>query len=845
MILYFLQTRKPPILPSLHQLPHEEYVANDGTESGFSNDLESLRDFSSANNETIGELLFHFFRTYAYEFDYDKCVVSVRQGKLLTRKEKGWDMASKEGQWRLCIEEPFNITRNLGNSADSTAFRGIHLELRRAFNLLAEGGQLEKCCEPYQFPVVEKDIFKKPVAGPKPVLSAIPTHPARSGRIGSSNARNGRHNNGNNGSRNAASYRRSSSGASFGRPHYSMQSPPLGASGSDYVSAGLSAASLQDQLLQQSQLYGIQIEQLKARMAFQANQIQAAEQTRLVSATAHAHALIQGSNQTSRDASATVSPQKTPFLTGTNSQGPNSAPFYHEYLYHPYDTQLMSQDGSRTNPSSPSLSTSTPARRTMQRSSLANDGQGGSTRSQSQPPRGVPQPMVYPLAHYIPGYGMYYATASSAMDPPHPQSSLDVPVGYDISRTTSLPIRDGSPKEYVGYHFQVPRVVQQASVRKIPTYSELAHRRNQPSQEINLLGNGEKRLSRSPSPLRHQRAFSTSHQGLYAEPQSAPLPVPVPLHQRDTRIDPTQRTGKQAAATLNGLLIVNGSSYPSSTVEIRSNASEDDSPMNGSGSAFIGREEPFRHDDLSASSGGPHSVYDSPALSQQYSPPSYQGGALNGFSSYPAPFETENVPPSHSPVQPFPSFIDPGLSSSSSHEDEETVAPKSVQPSAWRVQLPAKTPVPPIDTSQGQDVSKNHEPKTAPLLSPVYETRTPSPTAHRRSEHMPSLSLNGISPIVNGFPTKGSSSTNGRAHGTRPGRIPLTPVEGSDGATHQQIKTPSSATSSTTGWQSAGGKKSKKNKQRSHSKSTSAGNSNAKPRGGEPMPANASERKGG
>ncbi|KAJ9639351.1 hypothetical protein H2199_006384 [Coniosporium tulheliwenetii] len=141
MILNFLQTREPPILPALHQIPDHRSVNGTGQRSDFADDLDALHGFGSANTETLGQLLFHFFRRYGHEIDYGASVVSVRHGKLLTRQEKGWDINSltKEARNRICVEEPFNTSRNLGNSADPTASRGIHLEIRRAFSLLADG----------------------------------------------------------------------------------------------------------------------------------------------------------------------------------------------------------------------------------------------------------------------------------------------------------------------------------------------------------------------------------------------------------------------------------------------------------------------------------------------------------------------------------------------------------------------------------------------------------------------------------------------------------------------------------------------------------------------------------
>ena len=66
--------------------------------------------------------------------------------------KKSWLLAINN---RLCVEEPFNTMRNLGNTADDTSFRGIHLELRRAFDLIA-AGKLDECCEQYVFPKEEE-----------------------------------------------------------------------------------------------------------------------------------------------------------------------------------------------------------------------------------------------------------------------------------------------------------------------------------------------------------------------------------------------------------------------------------------------------------------------------------------------------------------------------------------------------------------------------------------------------------------------------------------------------------------------------------------------------------------
>ncbi|MCJ1286465.1 hypothetical protein MMC26_005810 [Xylographa opegraphella] len=167
MIISFLQTRNPAILPSLHQRPHQCRINAQGKRSSFADDLESLRGFGAANKESLGELLFHFFRRYAHEIDFDKHVISIREGGLISKQAKKWHLMQNN---RLCVEEPFNTERNLGNTADDISFRGVHLELRRAFDLLCEA-KLDKCCEPYIFPPVEERFWSKPAPQPRPVLS--------------------------------------------------------------------------------------------------------------------------------------------------------------------------------------------------------------------------------------------------------------------------------------------------------------------------------------------------------------------------------------------------------------------------------------------------------------------------------------------------------------------------------------------------------------------------------------------------------------------------------------------------------------------------------------------------
>ncbi|CCJ30889.1 unnamed protein product, partial [Pneumocystis jirovecii] len=158
MIINFLQMRKPPILPSLHQLPHEQNENSiiGGIDVSFFDDIDALKSFGEKNTESLGGLLFAFFRKFAYEFDYDHCVISVRHGHYLSKLAKGWHLTQNN---RLCVEEPFNTKRNLGNTADDVTVKGLQIEFRRAFHLIANHYDLKEACSDYIF-TYEENIYK-------------------------------------------------------------------------------------------------------------------------------------------------------------------------------------------------------------------------------------------------------------------------------------------------------------------------------------------------------------------------------------------------------------------------------------------------------------------------------------------------------------------------------------------------------------------------------------------------------------------------------------------------------------------------------------------------------------
>ncbi|XP_078656960.1 terminal uridylyltransferase 7-like isoform X4 [Branchiostoma floridae x Branchiostoma belcheri] len=114
MLLYFLQQRKPPIIPVLQELhdgqPKPEKMV-DGWNAWFYDDLKSLPKkwpHLGENKETVGELWIGLLRFYTEEFNFREHVICIRQSAILTRFEKMWTSKC------IAIEDPFDLNHNLG-----------------------------------------------------------------------------------------------------------------------------------------------------------------------------------------------------------------------------------------------------------------------------------------------------------------------------------------------------------------------------------------------------------------------------------------------------------------------------------------------------------------------------------------------------------------------------------------------------------------------------------------------------------------------------------------------------------------------------------------------------------
>ncbi|KAH6625802.1 hypothetical protein C7974DRAFT_377258 [Boeremia exigua] len=834
LIINFLQTRDPPILPALHNLPFREIDSLTGlpSHSGFADDVKKLRGFGDANKETVGQLLFHFFRLYGHEIDYEKEAISVRQGKRIAREEKGWHPGGgqKEGTNRLCVEEPFNVERNLGNSADDYAWHGLHLEIRRAFALLADGQQLDKACEQYQFPVEGKPnplLFQKPTSKKATLTSSVPIRSSRGGS-GHRGGRGGfsikgQHNNGS---------RRSSGSQPFaqGRPGF-LHSPPIQhGSGQEYFTVRGIHDQLHDQLYQQYQMLEMQSNSLRAQLAAQQHAQQAHRAAQM-----HAHAVAQAQAQHFAPNSANGSPQKSPYVNGRSSPRladlnipPNALPQGFMYPYSGFfNTQhaTAAQDSVRTNPSSPSLSNSMPgARRVVHRASNASD--TSVSRSQSQPARGLPQQPV--LASYPPMPQFYdpstfggYPVAKSSQNTSETHSTSDShssPPSHNAEPAGSA--MSSTPKEHVGYYVsdQSPRSLQEYVVGAIPSFSELAQRKKRVSQEITqpLLNTALRRVSRSPSPLR----------GHVHNDSKGPVPTLPTDEERRVRVD-------YVRPPLDlGPVIVNGS-FPTPPRDQHRNELPDgvttDNLASSPVSAYAGQPGLQQNTQQQIKELQVRQQLVLEEMRRQSTVNSTSSPVANGSTKGNSQADANNwILGASEDQRPCADASKHTLDSDADkiqHAHIEDVSPQRDVP-PWRTTaLP--NGLSSLDTANASRALPQ-EIKTAnlPLLSPVFEKRTPSPTANRQTEHKTVSSGKGQQKETSQQPRRASlSKTVPSKDNTRNAQSKL----------NEKSQKPSSSTSNSGSWQNPQGRRKKNNRKKTtEQKST-----------GEPLPTNYSERKGG
>ncbi|KAK3694237.1 hypothetical protein B0T22DRAFT_370084 [Podospora appendiculata] len=705
LIIAFLQLRDPPVLPALHQRHSQKLLKEDGTKSEFADDLDKLRGFGARNKESLAALLFHFFRFYAHEFNYDKYALSIRLGKMLTKVEKKWQFGTNN---LLCIEEPFNIIRNLGNTADDTSFRGLHLELRRAFDLIAQG-KFEEACEEYVYPKEEERIWQKPAAASRPILvRSSSQQTGRGGGRGGFRAARQFHRNGN-------SSRRASSSVTHDTNSAFAQAMPLAMNPADmmwYQSQGGQLTVPQEQLIASLQA---QENTLRFQLYTQAQQINQQQ------ALAHAQRMQGGSTQAT-DRS----------RTNSFDNAPLTAPLRPEMIYYGFPMQHTPwfHPGFTTYPTSPVATSATANgtpefRRSLHRSTVTTDSGAstgsGALRSQSQPASRTPMasqtgPGYAGSSQPRSGISVFQSRQGNGVPIPSFMPDETAEAEYDDAPTKAF---SESPPEYIAYctnETSSPARTANGLPSAVPAFGDLGQnaqgRRRLSTDQLpqSILDRRMKRTSRSPSPLGHARAFSVGT-------NSAPL-VSAPFQQSNGKL-----TANRGPPVVNGTVMKSGPSMAAgrqqpSPEHSASDESNYDNPLYISHGPEINRLPPDQpllpppntmaspplHPDRPVIVNGT-SISRSPVVAQGTADASFQQRVAMGANLHNGISYTNG----NSEVNGMAGFSPPagGRSRVISRQQQSGIAPLDLATS---------------DLTVTQD---QH-------LSPVYENRTPSPTILRR-----------------------------------------------------------------------------------------------------------------
>lgn len=485
--------------------------------SDFRADVERFRSFGKANEETLNELLFNFFRRYGFEIDYERSVISIREARLLSKKhDKHWDRSNNN---RLCVEEPFNTDRNLANTADDYAWRGLHLELRRAFDFIADGEDFEHdVAAQYEFPPDPKPLLdrQQPLSR-SATLSRSLSQTSRGGRGTQSNRSRGGYTGRDLQRTPGSSNRRASSAAAFGHTSYPLaHTSPQMSLPQDYMihpqhhqpphqNRKVGDIGMHEHLSQMSRALSVEEQHLRQRS------IQLASKASIEN-TMRANF---GSN---------MPPGRPPSLNtyqgydrnAANDDVPATAPL--PQLGYPYvqwngaqltpgwlSSSQAPRGGTDTNPSSPSQAPLS-MHRSSQRSQVTSM---PSIRSQSQPARSPVSSTILPNGYSIPmqqtGMGQSQQQYGIANVPSH--QIVGQVMGTDgQSYYVVDPSRAPSgPMEYLGYGF-----------RNTPYYPLTSSNMGQ------LTGQPERRShSFQTSPQYRQSATTPTT----AEPSRAPSPL--------------------------------------------------------------------------------------------------------------------------------------------------------------------------------------------------------------------------------------------------------------------------------------------------------------------------------
>ena len=149
-----------PVIPNISPKDGSNEVTIGGKKFDVSmNELNDIK-FNSQNQDTVGELIIKFFTNIATKWPWNDSVISVGNGKLLSRIQKQWvhqkpfvnnaiqdKKIVRLGKHSLPVEDPFDELHDLSIVLDAEGVFEIRDEVLRAYTLIHDLADWDAICE--------------------------------------------------------------------------------------------------------------------------------------------------------------------------------------------------------------------------------------------------------------------------------------------------------------------------------------------------------------------------------------------------------------------------------------------------------------------------------------------------------------------------------------------------------------------------------------------------------------------------------------------------------------------------------------------------------------------------
>ncbi|EWC44225.1 hypothetical protein DRE_06970 [Drechslerella stenobrocha 248] len=182
MVAHFLiNVVQPPVLPNLQLIPPaaetaESELMQEGFNIWYFKDLERIASGEflpgGRNEMSLGQLVHEFFQYYTTNFNFvSECVTIRTPGGVMYKQEKGWTSARErvgemnntyQDRYLLALEDPFEVSHNVGRTCGGAGVRRIRAEMQRAAHIIRkvsakEGGTPRSAG--WEMPLVVEDLM--------------------------------------------------------------------------------------------------------------------------------------------------------------------------------------------------------------------------------------------------------------------------------------------------------------------------------------------------------------------------------------------------------------------------------------------------------------------------------------------------------------------------------------------------------------------------------------------------------------------------------------------------------------------------------------------------------------